>query len=122
MAKFILDEGGILGVTDLRQKEMLLSEIAFLNKYLKSKKNIQSEIVFTLGEHTQNIFDEADIVVFNPAVPFFSKWVQYCIEKNKEIYNDFTLFQKYLQFKNNKSNVPSIDVLEFESVFSIVIM
>ncbi len=97
MAKFIIDEGGELTITDLRNEELLKKEIDIVYKYAERKS---TKVKFVLEKHEQVIFDDSNVVVFNPAVPYFSKWPQYCIEIKKEHYNDFTLFQEYLNWRN----------------------
>lgn len=104
MAKFILKEGGKLTITDLRSEEMLQKEISEVEKFASKYKQ---KVEFVLGNHTQEIFDEADEVVFNPAVPYFSQWPQYCLKKNKTFYNDMTLFQEYLEFKYKGKEKPT---------------
>ena len=97
MAKYILDQGGVLTITDLRDIELLKNEIGEVDKYAA---NIDKKVEYVLGSHTEEIFKNSDIVVFNPAVPYFSKWPQFCLENKIPFYNDFTLFQEHL-FLNN---------------------
>jgi UDP-N-acetylmuramoylalanine--D-glutamate ligase len=106
MAEFILEEGGVLTITDLRNLEILQKEISSLDKFVQKKSF--TKINYTLENHLEKDFQEADIVVFNPAVPFFSQWPRWCIKNNKEIYNDFSLFQAYLYFyyKKDLSKIP----------------
>ena len=43
------------------------------------------------------LYDKADIVIFNPAVPYDSEWVKYCRDNKIEFYNDYTFFIKNIK-------------------------
>jgi UDP-N-acetylmuramoylalanine--D-glutamate ligase len=101
MAKFILDQGGELSITDLRNRDLLVGEIEKIEKYV-TKKGFR-KVNFFLEKHEEEMFRGSDVVVFNPAVPYFSKWPQYCLENKIPFYNDFTLFQEYLFLKGNNT-------------------
>ena len=73
MANYLIDQGAILTITDLRSREDLSEMINKLKE--KSKKNIAS-IKFTLGLHKESDFNNADLIIFNPAVPVTSEWVK----------------------------------------------
>jgi UDP-N-acetylmuramoylalanine--D-glutamate ligase len=106
MAEFILKEGGILTITDLRKEEVLSEEIEYLKKWAKENDFLE-KINFSLGGHEQKLFEGVDEVVFNPAVPYNSTWPQFCLKNEIKFYNDFTLFQEYFfQKYQNKENKP----------------
>jgi len=90
MAKYLIKEGAKLTVTDLRDKSVL--------KGMTEK--LPSTIKYTLGKHLQSDFDKADIVIFNPAVPYASEWVRYCRKHKKVFYNDYTFFLENLRTAN----------------------
>lgn len=95
MAKFLLKNGANLTITDLRNESELKSSLSIL----KNKK-----VKFTLGKHDIKDFQDAEIIIFNPAVSVYSPWVQKARELKKELYNDFTLFLKLLEAQNPKAD------------------
>lgn len=95
MAKFLLKNGANLTITDLRTKKELKGSLGSL----KDKK-----IKFTLGRHAIRDFKDAEIIIFNPAVSYFSPWTKIAKKYNKEFYNDFTLFLKSLEEQNPEAN------------------
>jgi len=105
MAKFIIEQGGELTVTDLRAKDLLQKELVVVETFAKKKGK---KVKFVLEKHEEMDFKTHDVVVFNPAVPYFSTWPQFCLKNKIEHYNDFTLFQEYLLFKykDNLSKKP----------------
>jgi UDP-N-acetylmuramoylalanine--D-glutamate ligase len=105
MAKFILEQGGDLTITDLRSKDLLQKELLVVEGFAKKKNK---KVKFTLEAHSETDFKSSDVVVFNPAVPYYSAWPQFCLKNKIEHYNDFTLFQEYLLFKykDNLSKKP----------------
>jgi UDP-N-acetylmuramoylalanine--D-glutamate ligase len=99
MAKFVLDQGGDLSVADLRDQDILQEEAAKINSHAEK---LNKKVEYFFGPHTKEIFDNSDVVVFNPAVPYFSAWPTYCRDNKIKLYNDMTLFQDYLNFKYKK--------------------
>ena len=89
MVKFLLKNGADLTVTDLRQEDVLRPTLNRLKKFRKLK--------FVLGRHEKGDFVSADLIVFNPAVPYKSPWVKLAQKLNKEFYNDTGLFLKVIQ-------------------------
>jgi UDP-N-acetylmuramoylalanine--D-glutamate ligase len=92
MAKFILKEGGTLTILDKNKKENFSKEIKALSKY---------KVKYVFGEHKESDIVKADIIVCNPAVPYFSDFVTLARKHKKLIYNDFSLFQAYLAHIGN---------------------
>lgn len=85
-AKFLLQQGAKLTITDLRDKKVLAPSI----KKLRNKK-----IKYIFGKHRKTDFKNNEIIVFNPAISIFSPWIKlaksYC---RKPIENDLSLFLK----------------------------
>lgn len=90
-AKFLISNGAKLTVTDLKTKKELSGVL------VKLKKNT---IRFVLGKHEEGEFKKNDIIVFNPAVSIFNRWVTIAKKYKKQIENDLTLFLKILADKN----------------------
>lgn len=99
MAKFLLKEGAILKINDKKEKENFSKEIKALSK---SKR----KVTYIFGEHKEEDIIWADVVVFNPAFPYQGDLVKLAHKHKKIIYNDFSLFQDYLEYKWN--NTPQI--------------
>ncbi|OQY37439.1 MAG: UDP-N-acetylmuramoyl-L-alanine--D-glutamate ligase [Spirochaetaceae bacterium 4572_7] len=78
-AKFFLAEGANITITDLRTKEILKQTI----EQLKGEK-----INYTLGEHIDSDFTNADIVIKNPGVPKTSKYLKLA----KRVESDISIF------------------------------
>lgn len=84
-AKYFISRGAKLTITDLRKKEELKEMIAKLKK-------IDPSIKYTIGEHKESDFKNADVIVFNPAVPATSPWVAFAAKLGKPYFNDYTFF------------------------------
>lgn len=87
MAKFLISKGARLTITDLRNKNELGGMI----------KKLPSTVKYTLEKHNTSDFENADIIIFNPAVSYFGKWVKLAQKLQKEFYNDYTFFLKNLE-------------------------
>lgn len=92
MAKFLIKEGAILRIIDKNPKENFTKEIKALSK---------SKVSYYFGDHRESDILWADIVVCNPAVPYFAPFPSLARTHNKVVLNDFSLFQEYLKYKND---------------------
>lgn len=79
---FFAERGAQLTVTDLRDKTTLQPVIDKLNKY---------KITYVLGEHREEDFLDADLVIKNPAVPLSSPFLKLA----KQIETDISIFLKF---------------------------
>lgn len=86
-AKFLIKNGAKLTITDLNSPKELKSTLAKL-------RGLKAD--FVLGEHREEDFKNNDIIVFNPAVGIFNKWVKVAQKYKKPIENDLSLFLKLL--------------------------
>src|SRR3972149_3869852 len=93
-ANFLVKNGAKLTITDLKTKKELKNTI-------KKIKNF-SKIKFVLGRHNKEDFKGADLVIFNPAVPFKSPWITLAKKHKKDTENDLTLFLELLKKKIGK--------------------
>ncbi len=91
-AQFLLKEKAILRITDKKDSSLLSSSLKKLARY--------KQVTYTLGEHKKEDFDWADIVVFNPDVPYRNEWVTYVTKRGIPCVNDLGLFLLYLKHKN----------------------
>lgn len=82
-ANYLLKEGAILTITDLKSKHDLKNSIG----KIKSKK-----VTYRLGSHNEQDFRQADIIVFNQSVPFRSSWVKFAKKIGVPIESDLTIF------------------------------
>ena len=81
-ALFFAEWNAQVTVTDLRSSELLEPVLKHLEKY---------EIKYTLGEHREEDFKEADLVIKNPAVPADSPFLKLA----KRVETDISVFLKY---------------------------
>ena len=65
-ARYLAEAGALVTCTDLRSAEELASSVAALEG---------TGVRFVLGEHREEDFDGADLIVKNPAVPAGSPWL-----------------------------------------------
>lgn len=83
--RFLLSQGAKVTVTDLKTKEQLADQIKRLGKSVK-------KITFVLGEHREEDFKNADLIVKNPGVPSSSKYLKIARDKNIPIETDISIF------------------------------
>ncbi|ADN01304.1 UDP-N-acetylmuramoyl-L-alanine--D-glutamate ligase [Spirochaeta thermophila] len=80
-ARFCVEEGAIVTVTDLRTEEELAPSLEALAGY---------DIRYVLGTHREEDFLEADVVIKNPAVPRTSRFLSLA----RHVETDISLFLK----------------------------
>jgi UDP-N-acetylmuramoylalanine--D-glutamate ligase len=85
LARFAVEAGAKVTVTDLRSAETLQPALADLSDL---------DIEFILGEHPMTILDDADMVAISGGVPANAPLVQAAREKNIPITNDSQEFAK----------------------------
>ena len=85
--KFLLKSGAIVTVTDLRKKGVLKPS---LDK-LRGLKNVR----FVLGRHKKEDFENADIILKNPAVLPDSPYLKYAASAGIPITSDIAIFLNY---------------------------
>lgn len=90
-SKFILKEKGELRVTDVKDAIFLKKSIA----------QLPSAVSYTLNGYKDEDFKWADVVVFNPFESIYRDAYKKAKKLKKVIYNDFTLFQSYLDHTGN---------------------
>lgn len=90
-AKFFAQNGAEVRITDLKSEKDLQSSLDQLAEF----KNIS----YTLGVHKFEDIDWADLIIKNPAIKPGNKYIEYALEKNKQIETDFSIF---LQYANQK--------------------
>lgn len=85
VARFLVEQGADVTVTDLRTE-------AVLAPTLEKLKGLP--IRYVLGEHREEDFRQAELVVRNPAVPRESRFLQIAREAGASIEMEMTLFFK----------------------------
>ena len=83
VARFLIERGAQVTVTDLRGPETLASSLEALSGL---------PIRFVLGEHREQDFREAELVVKNPGVPANSRFLQVARDHGAAIETEMTLF------------------------------
>src|SRR3989344_8309773 len=86
-ARFLVEQGADLTVTDLKDKE-------YLKPSLEKLEDLKEKINFILGEHREKDFLESEIIVINPDVSVNNKFVELAKKNGKQIENELTLFYK----------------------------
>lgn len=83
VVKFACEKGAKVIVTDLAKSEALSESIKQLEEL---------DIKYHLGSHQPADFEQADIVVVNPAVPLDNKFVQIARKARKKVTSQIELF------------------------------
>lgn len=83
VTRFLLEQGADVTVTDLRSAEQLASTLAQLEGL---------PVRYVLGEHREEDFRNADLVIRNPGVPRESRYLQAAREAGATIEMEMTLF------------------------------
>lgn len=92
-ARFLVSQGAKLTVTDMKTLEYLKPSIERL-------EDIKENIIFVLGEHREQDFLDADIIVVNPDVPHDNPFLELARTNGKQIENELTLFYAFCKSKN----------------------
>jgi UDP-N-acetylmuramoylalanine--D-glutamate ligase len=83
VARFLVERGSSVTVTDLRPAEKLREGLAALEGL---------PVRYTLGEHRERDFLEADLILRNPAVPRESPWLRFAAERGIPVLMEMNLF------------------------------
>jgi len=93
-AKWLVDQGAILTITDMKDE-------IFLKPSIEKLSDFKNKLKFVLGEHHEKDFLENDIIIINPDVPIIdNKFLKLAKDNGKQIENELTLFYKNCQSKN----------------------
>ncbi len=87
VAKWLVKQGARVTVTDLKTAEQLQASLDALRDL---------PIEYVLGEHREQDFLNADLIVRNPAVPRESKWLALAREHNIPVEMEMSLFVERL--------------------------
>ena len=90
-ARFLVEQGAILTVTDLKTAD-------FLEPSIEKLKDL--DIRYILGKHEEKDFLETDILVINPDVPADNKFVEVARRAGKRVENELTLFYEFTKSKH----------------------
>ena len=82
-AKFLVSQGADVMVTDLKSAEELSASLKMLNGL---------PVKFRLGEHSEEDFADADMLIVNPAVPDDSSFLQIACDNNVQIDSELNIF------------------------------
>lgn len=88
-AKFCIAHGAHVTVTDLQSEETLSPSLRLFSK------EESSVVTFVLGQHRETDFEQADIVIVNPAVPRENKFLKIAKESGAQLENDASLFMRF---------------------------
>jgi UDP-N-acetylmuramoylalanine--D-glutamate ligase len=108
-AKFAAANGGVVIVTDMLDENELADSIDQLKEY--------PQIEYHLGQHFNEDFENADIVIVNPAVPNSNKYLRIAKENNAVVTSQMELFFEYcpamivgITGSNGKSTTTSLTI------------
>src|SRR5512137_2431503 len=87
VAKWLVAQGARVTVTDLKRAEELRSTLDALSGL---------PIEYVLGEHREQDFLSADLIVRNPGVPRESKWLRLARDRHIPIEIEMSLFVERL--------------------------
>ena len=82
-ARYLANQGADVVVTDLKSREALADSIRLLQDF---------DILYELSGHKASVFETADLIVANPAIPFRSKYLQIAYESDIPITTEIGLF------------------------------
>ena len=88
VAKFLLENGAELTITDLKPRERLLSSLAELSSF-------EDQITYVLGEHRMEDFRDRDLVIKTAGVPLESIYVEEAYKNGIPVEMDASLFVKF---------------------------
>ena len=86
-AKFLVSQGADVMVTDLKSAEELSASLKLLNGL---------PVKFRLGEHSEEDFADADMLIVNPAVPDDSSFLQIACDNNVHIDSELNIFFRFV--------------------------
>ena len=87
MAEFFLKQGAVVTVTDGKTEEQLKRTVDKLQKY-------GGKVIYHLGGHIKEDFENNDIIVRNPAIKRDNEWLEIARKAGKDIYMEMALFHK----------------------------
>ncbi len=90
-ARFLVEKGAELTVTDMKSKEYLKPSLEKLKDF--------SNIKYVLGEHREEDFLNNEIIVINPDVSLKNKYVELAKQNGKQIENELTFFCRFCPSK-----------------------
>jgi len=85
--RFLVSAGAKVTVTDLKTGIDLKDQINRLGKLAK-------KVNFVLGKHRESDFKNVDMIIKNPAIPRYSKYLEIARQNNIPIETDISLFFK----------------------------
>jgi UDP-N-acetylmuramoylalanine--D-glutamate ligase len=96
---WLLEQGALVTVTDLKNEEQLASSVRRVEEHLKrtavdgkAYAKIRARLTWALGGHSNALVDESDMVVVNPDVPARSTYVQRALKRGIAVANEGILF------------------------------
>ncbi|MBI4599112.1 UDP-N-acetylmuramoyl-L-alanine--D-glutamate ligase [Candidatus Uhrbacteria bacterium] len=102
-AKWLMRHGAQIVITDLKTQEELRESVeeitTWYGRYREQypERTIYSPL-FVLGEHREEDFTDADLVVQNPGVPRESAFVRLAKERGVSVESDVSLFFRHCPF------------------------
>ncbi|HBK34105.1 TPA: UDP-N-acetylmuramoyl-L-alanine--D-glutamate ligase [Candidatus Uhrbacteria bacterium] len=101
--KWLMRHGAQVVITDLKSEDELKESVAevmlWYDEYRRAYPDREiSKPIFTLGEHKEDDFQNAQLVVQNPGVPRESKFVQLARRQGITVESDVSLFLRFCPF------------------------
>lgn len=92
-AKFFIDQGADLIISDLQTEKDLAEQIARVKDYAQ-KQNYKGTIEWVMGEHREQDITQTELLVANQAIPITSKYILMAQQANVPVENEITIFFK----------------------------
>lgn len=92
VSKWLLRQGAYLTVTDLKDRHALAASVEALEALRKTLGKKAHAIRYVLGEHREEDFTNADVVIQNPGVPRDSRYLKIARKAGALIESDMSIF------------------------------
>lgn len=91
VAKWLLRQGALVVVTDIKTKQQLKQPVQELQK-TATDLACDNKLIFHLDGHQTEDFSQADLIIKNPGVPRNSEWLEIARENKIPIHNEASIF------------------------------
>lgn len=92
-AKFAIDEGADLIITDLKSESDLAHQVTRVKEYM-AEVGYKGNVEWVMGEHRDELFTKTDMILRNPGVPIESPFLQKARAAGVPVESEMTLFFK----------------------------
>jgi len=94
-AEYFIKHGAYVTVTDLKNREFLISSIDKIQSVLKKPIHRTGQVRFVLGRHEMDDFIDTDLIIKNPGVPRSSPFLRKAEKNGIPVETDISIFLKF---------------------------